>query len=88
MPLIYLHILSICGIMHNNDDDSMFEEERQESISCAEDFYCDRLTELVDEKRIEDASSIFEEFVVDNKDPDDWFFMKKLDEEFIEENWN
>ena len=74
--------------MNHNDKQSMIEDERQLSIECCEAFYCDRLTELVDEKRIDEASAIFEEFVVEGEEPDDWFFMKYLDQQFIEDNFN
>ena len=33
---------------------------------------------------IDEAGAIFEEFVVEGEEPDDWFFFKVLDENSIE----
>ena len=78
------------GIMNHNDNHSMDEDQEKldQCIEHCESFYCDRLTELVDEKKIDDASAIFEEFVVEGEEPDDWFFIKFLDKNLIEEFWD
>ena len=60
------------------------QERMEEVIKSCEVFYCDRLTELVDRKMIDEASAIFEEFVVEGEEPDDWYFFKVLDENSIE----
>ena len=60
------------------------QERMEEVIKSCEAFYCDRLTELVDRKMIDEASAIFEEFVVEGEEPDDWYFFKVLDENSIE----
>ncbi len=53
--------------MNHNDNHSMDEDQEKldQCIEHCESFYCDRLTELVDQKKIDDASAIFEEFVVE-----------------------
>ncbi len=60
------------------------QERMEEVIKSCEAFYCDRLTELVDRKMIDEASAVFEEFVVEGEEPDDWYFFKVLDENSIE----
>ena len=46
----------------------MDEQERLEKvIAKCEEFYCNRLTELVDRKMIDEAAAIFEEFVVEGE---------------------
>ena len=72
-------------IMQFNNRQVMDEQERLEKvIAKCEEFYCNRLTELVDRKMIDEAGAIFEEFVVEGEEPDDWFFFKVLDENSIE----
>ena len=75
--------------MQFNNRQVMDEQERLEKcISKCEEFYCERLTELVDRKMIDEAGAIFEEFVVEGEEPDDWFFIKFLDKNLIEEFWD
>ena len=59
------------------EDESMTEPtpKQLEFIERVENYYCNRLTVLVDEKRIDDSAALFEEFVVDGENPDGWFFM-------------
>ncbi len=64
------------------------QERMEEVIKSCEAFYCDRLTELVDRKMIDEASAIFEEFVVEGEEPDDWYFFKVLDGNSIEGYWD
>lgn len=40
-----------------------------------EENYCNRLEVLVDEERFDDAHSLFEEFVVDSEEPQEWLFI-------------
>ena len=58
------------------------DQKKEETITKIENFYCQRLTELVDLKMYDDAHAIFEEFAVDDKNPDDWLFL--LEDFFID----
>jgi hypothetical protein len=54
----------------------MTEEERRNwNIYHIEEFYCNRMEHLVDQEQFDDAHSIFEEFVVDGKEPEEYIFM-------------
>jgi hypothetical protein len=52
--------------------------QREEIITDIEQFYCDRLSYLVDSDRIADSDSLYSEFVIDEKEPDDWIFMESI----------
>lgn len=57
----------------------MTDEEKNYNIYLIEDFYCERMKELVDQEKFDDSHAIFEEFVVDGKDiPEEWFFVNYL----------
>mgnify|MGYP000335367242 CR=1 FL=1 len=43
-----------------------------------ENFWCERMTVLVDEGRLEDADALYSEFSVDDVDPTEWFYAKYL----------
>jgi len=50
---------------------------KEECITLIENYYCQRLTELVDMKMYDEAHAIYEEFAVKSVDePIEWFFMK------------
>jgi hypothetical protein len=53
----------------------MLSMNRDAVIDSIEEFYCDRLNELVDQERFDDSNAIFEEFVVDSHEPTQWFFL-------------
>ena len=55
---------------------------REELITQIENYYCQRLTELVDMKMFDDAHAIYEEFAVDVDNPVDWLFL--LEDAFID----
>jgi hypothetical protein len=52
--------------------------QREEIITDIEQFYCERLSYLVDSNRIEDSDSLYSEFVIDEKEPEDWIFMESI----------
>ena len=53
---------------------------REELITQIENYYCQRLTELVDMKMYDEAHAIYEEFAVKSVDePIEWFFMKDVE---------
>ena len=54
---------------------------REELITQIENYYCKRLTELVDMKMFDDAHSIYEEFAVDVDNPVEWFFIKDVEDD-------
>jgi hypothetical protein len=51
-------------------------EEREWCIHHIEEFYCNRMTELVDNEQYDDAHSIFEEFVVNGEEPEEYVFLE------------
>ena len=53
----------------------MTQAERNLNIFQIEDFYCNRMEYLVDQERFDDCHSIFEEFVVDGEEPEEYVFM-------------
>ena len=57
---------------------------REELITQIENYYCQRLTELVDMKMFDDAHAIYEEFAVDVDNPVEWFFIKDVEDDGTE----
>lgn len=37
--------------------------------------WCERMTYLVDKNLIDYADALYSEYVIDEKEPDDWFFF-------------
>ena len=60
----------------------IMDQKKEETITKIENFYCQRLTELVDLKMYDAAHAIYEEFAVDPENPDDWLFL--LEDFFID----
>ncbi len=44
-------------------------------IEQMEEFYCERMTHLIDEERYDDAHAIYEEFVVNDEEPEDFLYI-------------
>ena len=53
---------------------------REECITLIENYYCQRLTELVDLKMYDEAHAIFEEFSLGDDESYQWFFIKILED--------
>lgn len=53
----------------------MTQAERNWNIYQIEEFYCNRMGYLVDQEQFDDAHSVFEEFVVNGEEPDEYIFM-------------
>ena len=53
---------------------------REECITHVENYYCQRLTELVDSKMYDEAHAIFEEFSLGDDESYQWFFIKILED--------
>lgn len=51
-------------------------KEREWCIHHIEEFYCNRMSELVDMEKFDDAHSIFEEFVVNGEEPEEYVFLE------------
>jgi hypothetical protein len=47
-------------------------------IRHCEEFFMDRVSQLVDKFNIDDADALHGEFVVDGDEPDDWLFINDL----------
>ncbi len=57
----------------------MENSQKEKVIDSIENFYCNRLVELVDMKMVNEAHAVFEEFVVgDIETPKEWFFIKEV----------
>ena len=52
--------------------------DKELNIYVIEDFYTERMSELVDEERFDDSHGIYTEFVLDSEEPDEWMFIKDL----------
>ena len=53
----------------------MTQTERNWNIYQIEEFYCNRMEYLVDLERFDDSNAIFEEFVIDGVEPEEYVFM-------------
>jgi len=53
---------------------------KDEIIATIENFYCERMTELVNENQFDDAESLFHEFVVNSQEPIHWIFMENIED--------
>ena len=51
------------------------DKTREECITLIENYYCQRLTELVDLKMYDEAHAIFEEFSLGDDESYQWFFI-------------
>ena len=58
------------------------DKTKEECITLIENYYCQRLTELVDLKMFDEAHAVYEEFAVDVDNPVDWLFL--LEDAFID----
>lgn len=56
----------------------MSNNDRNYNIHLIEEYYCERMEELVDLCRFNDSDAIFQEFVVDGQEPDEWIFATYL----------
>jgi len=54
------------------------DKTKEECITLIENYYCQRLTELVDLKMYDEAHAIFEEFSLGDDESYQWFFIKIL----------
>ena len=55
----------------------IMDQKKEETITQIENFYCQRLTELVDLKMFDEAHAVYEEFAVDVDNPVEWLFLLK-----------
>lgn len=53
----------------------MNQTERNFNIYQIEEFYCNRMDYLVEAEEFGDAHAIFEEFVVDGEEPEEYIFI-------------
>jgi hypothetical protein len=56
----------------------MKKEDYDLTIHIIEEYYCSRMSELVDEERFDDSDAIFNEFVLNSKNPTEWTFVEDL----------
>ena len=53
----------------------IMDKTKEECITQVENYYCQRLTELVDLKMYDEAHAIFEEFSLGDDDSYQWLFI-------------
>lgn len=56
----------------------MNQSNREYNVYLVEEFYCCRMEQLVDEERFDDSNAIFEEFVINNQEPEEWVFLEYI----------
>lgn len=54
--------------------------EKDYVIGLVENFYCDRISKLVEDEKYEYSEAIFKEFVVDGEEPEEWLFVNFMEE--------
>ena len=58
----------------------IMDETKEQCITQIDNYYCRRLTELVDSKMYDEAHSIFEEFSLGDEESYQWCFLKILED--------
>ena len=58
----------------------IMDKIKEECITLIENYYCQRLTELVDLKMYDEAHAIFEEFSLGDDESYQWFFIRLLED--------
>ena len=58
----------------------IMDKTKEECITLIENYYCQRLTELVDLKMYDEAHAIFEEFSLGDDESYQWFFIRLLED--------
>ena len=58
----------------------IMDKTKEECITLIENYYCQRLTELLDMKMFDEAHAIFEEFSLGYDESYQWFFIKFEDD--------
>ena len=58
----------------------IMDQTKEDCITQVENYYCQRLTELVDLKMYDEAHAIFEEFSLGDDESYQWFFIKILED--------
>ncbi len=56
------------------------DEAKEKCVTNIENYYCQRLTELVDMKMFAEAHSVFEEFSLGDDESYEWCFLKILED--------
>ena len=59
----------------------IMDKSKEDCITQVENYYCQRLTELVDLKMYDEAHAIFEEFSLGDNESYQWFFIQFEDDD-------
>ena len=60
----------------------IMDKLKEDTITHIENFYCQRLTELVDMKMYDAAHAVYEEFAVtSDSEPIEWFFIEGIEDD-------
>ena len=57
------------------------DKSKEDCVTHIENYYCQRLTELVDMKMFDEAHAIFEEFSLGDDESYQWFFIQFEDDD-------
>ena len=58
----------------------IMDKNKEDCVTQIENYYCQRLTELVDLKMYDEAHAIFEEFSLGDDESYQWFFIRILED--------
>ena len=55
------------------------KKSHEKTLIHIESYFCNRMVELMDQGLLDECDSLFEEFIVDGKEPEDdeWVFLPK-----------
>lgn len=56
----------------------MNNDNRFYLIGVVEDYYISRMDELVEQELFDNSNALFEEFVIDGSEPEEWIFLNDL----------
>ena len=59
----------------------IMDKNKEDCVSQIQNYYCQRLTELVDLKMFDEAHSIFEEFSLGDDESYQWLFIQFQDDD-------
>ena len=56
------------------------DKDKEDCVTQVENYYCQRLTELVDLKMYDEAHAMYQEFSLADEEPYEWCFLKILED--------
>ena len=60
----------------------IMDKDKEDCVTQVQNYYCQRLTELVDMKMYDEAHAVYEEFAVtSDSEPIEWFFIEGIEDD-------